>query len=455
MIAIHRIVTGRGHNVAMMVSMLRKLACPRLGLVLAFVVVLLLALPGMAQQVAPVIAVLNPTNAPEQSRKPYVVLVSLDGFRYDYVRLHGARHLEAMAKHGVHAEAMVPSFPSLTFPNHYSIVTGLYPEHHGIVDNRFYDPVRGEHFSYIQTKDGAWYGGSPLWVLAEKQGMRAAAFFWPGTDVEIDGTRPSYYLNYDSKIEDEMRVQQVLSWLRLPEAERPHFITLYFSEPDHQGHENGPDGQQTIDAIHHVDAMVGELMDGLKSVHLPVNLIVVSDHGMAAEQGDWINLDTFADLTGFETDGLHLYSSDEALRQKAYLALQGVSDKFTVYRQKDVPAYLHFNDNPRIGDPLIIPNGPYAIRVHVPKDNPAKQPSQGAHGYDPQKMHEMWAIFYATGPAFRQHVKLRPFENVDVFPLIANILGLSAPAVDGRADVFKDAMRKPTQNTVSSAAHVQ
>src|SRR6266849_2956773 len=192
---------------------------------------ILVAVICAAQSASTVIEVPNPLNTAGQQDKHYVVLVSLDGFRYDYPTKYGAKNLLAMAARGASApDGMIPSYPSVTFPNHYSIVTGLYPEHHGIVANTFYDPARKERYSYADPKtngDGSWYGGTPLWVLAEQQGMRSASFFWPGSEAEIQGKRPSYYLHYDDKFPDEKRVEQVLAWLHLPPEQRPHFITLY------------------------------------------------------------------------------------------------------------------------------------------------------------------------------------------------------------------------------------
>ena len=248
-----------------------------------------------------VIEVPNADNRAEQLAKHYVVLVSIDGFRYDYAKLYGATHLEAIAKDGATApDGMLPAYPSVTFPNHYTLVTGLYPEHHGIVAMSFYDPARKERYAFNDAKtvtDGSWYRGVPLWSLAEKQGMRAACFFWPGSEAEIAGARPSYYLKYDDKVPDEERVDQVVDWLKLPAEKRPHFITLYFGEVDHAGHEYGPDAPETRAAVRHVDAEIGTLRAQLGKLHLPVDLVVVSDHGMVAEQDGWIDLDQYADFT--------------------------------------------------------------------------------------------------------------------------------------------------------------
>jgi predicted AlkP superfamily pyrophosphatase or phosphodiesterase len=392
---------------------------------------------------APVIEVPNPDNHADQLAKHYVVLVSIDGFRYDYAKLYGAPHLDAIAKDGAAApDGMLPSYPSTTFPNHYTIVTGLYPEHHGIVAMSFYDPARKERYSYNDLNaatDGSWYRGVPLWSLAEKQGLRAACFFWPGSEAEIAGERPSYYLKYDDKLPDEERIDQVVDWLTLPAEKRPHFITLYFGEVDHAGHEYGPNAPQTRAAVRHVDGEIGVLRAKLEKLHLPIDLVVVSDHGMAKEEGGaWIDLDQYADFSGVETVGTLMYPDSDAEAAKLYAKLRIVSDKFKVYRRSRMPAELNYTADPRIGDPVIVPTGPYAIRIHTPADAAQNRPpNKGMHGLDPRTVPEMRAIFYAEGPDIRKGVRLKPFENVNVFPFLAEILGLDAPATDGNASVLE------------------
>ena len=411
-----------------------------------------------AQSASSVIAVDHGPNAAAQQSKHYVVLVSLDGFRYDYARKYGARHLLAIAAHGASApEGMIPAYPSLTFPNHYTLVTGLYPEHHGIVGNQFYDPERKETYSYRDPKtntDGSWYGGTPLWSLAEKQGMRSACFFWPGSEAEIAGERPSYYLHYDDRFPDEKRIDQVVAWLKLPLEQRPHFITLYYSNVDHAGHEYGPDTPQTAEAVRHVDALMGTLEADLKALALPVDLIVVSDHGMAKIQGSWIDLDKFAPLDGLITVGSSLYAPDEAAANAAYQKLKAADASFMVYRRENVPAELHFNSNPREGDPIIVARGPYAIRARKPPPGQEdRAPAVGNHGFDPFMMPDMKAIFYAEGPDIRRGVVLKPFEDVNVYPLLVKLLGLSSPPVDGSFGVLAGILR-PAANPESPESPV-
>jgi predicted AlkP superfamily pyrophosphatase or phosphodiesterase len=392
----------------------------------------------------PVVHVDNPPNTPAQQAKHYVILVSLDGFRYDYPTRYGAPHLESMAKDGASApDGMLPSYPSLTFPNHLSLVTGLYPEHHGIVANSFYDPSRDATYVYTKpatNSDGSWYSGTPLWVLAEQQGMRSACLFWPGSEAEIQGKRPSYYLHYDDHLDDEKRVDQVVAWLNLPPAQRPHFITLYYPNVDHMGHAYGPDSDEVRAAVHHVDDMIGDLQTKLATLHLPVDLIVIADHGMVTLKGDPIDLNQFANLTGIHTEGSQLYPATEAEAARLYAEFKAHPDpRFTVYRRADLPAHLHFNANAREGDPVIVPNGPYTFTTNPGSGHRAV----GSHGFDPSTMPEMKAIFFADGPDIKPGFKLAPFENINVYPFIAHILDLNVPPVDGKLKVLKPALAKP------------
>lgn len=403
------------------------------------ILVFLLALSGdgqisvaLAQDVTPVLTSEHGANSPEARKQHYVILVSLDGFRYDYAKKYDAKNLLALAAAGATApHGMIPAYPSLTFPNHYTLATGLYPEHHGIVANSFYDPERKQTYSLSNpatVTDGSWYGGTPLWVLAEQQGMRTACFFWPGSEAEIQGARPSYYLKYDEKIPNHDRVEQVLAWLRLPEERRPHLITLYFSEVDHQGHEHGPESDEVRAAVQAVDKEIGALEAGVKRLSLPVDVIIVSDHGMATVQGDYVTLDEyFPDAGAFEkTVGSQLYAKSEADAQRAYEALHGKSDKFEVYRRAQMPGRLHDDSNPRSGDPIVVTTGPYLVRFSPPPSTSGapEHKQVGAHGFDPQRVPDMKASFFAAGADIRAGVTAPSFDNVDIYPLVAKLLGL-------------------------------
>jgi alkaline phosphatase D len=399
----------------------------------------------------PLVHVENGQNSPEAQKAHYVVLVSLDGFRWDYAKRDGAKNLLALGRKGVWApEGMIPSFPSLTFPNHFTIVTGLYPEHHGLVANTFYDEAKHARYMISDPKavqDGSWYSGVPLWSLAESQGMRSACLFWPGSEAEIAGHRPSWYAVFDNKTQatdevEKARIDDAVALLKMPEAERPHFITIYYSEPDHEGHQYGPDAPETKAAALKMDALIGRLKKALDGTRLPIDLIVVSDHGMAKVEGGWVTLDEFADLSDFETAGALLYGKTEEDRMRAYNKLKQASSQFIAYRRKDVPAGLAYSENPRAGDPVVIATGPYAIRAHKPPaDRPDNPPEPGMHGYDPGRMPEMKASFFAAGPDIVHGRTVAPFKNVNLYPWIAHMLGLKVQKNDGSLNVLAGTLR--------------
>jgi len=408
------------------------------------------AFPGQ-NPALPVLHVDHGPNSAKAQAQHYVVLVSLDGFRWDYAARFGAARLLALGKKGVWApEGMFPSYPSLTFPNHFTIVTGLYPEHHGLVANSFYDPIRQARYALAEAgavTDGTWYKGTPLWSLAESQGMRSACLFWPGSEAEIAGFRPTWYARFDSKTQasdavQQARIDDALALLKLPAADRPHFIAIYYSEPDHDGHEFGPDAPQTKAAALKMDAMVGKLKKALDSTGLPIDLVVISDHGMIKSEGGWITLDQFADLSGFQTDGPLLYGKTEADRERVYNQLKKASSQFVVYRRKDLPADLNYSQNERAGDPVVVATGPYAIRAHAPpagvEDRP---PTIGMHGFDPHKLPEMKASFFAAGPDMVAGKTVAPFENVNLYPWMAHLLGLIPSRSDGSLNVLAGTLR--------------
>ncbi len=363
-------------------------------------------------------------NAPAQQRKPYVVLVSIDGLRWDMAKKDDARHILTLAAHGASApQGMIPSYPSLTVPNQYTLVTGLYPEHHGMVADSFYNADHTRKYSLgdrAAATDASWYGGTPLWVLAEQQGMRSACLFWTGCEAPIDGVRPTYSLQDEEKYPDAKRVDQVAAWLRRPAAERPHLITLHFPDVDHAGREHGPDAPQTAGALGRVDEQIGRLEEGIAKTHLPVDLIVLSDHGMITAQGQpgkpWIDLDKYADLSHFKTAGSLLYADHKADAAQAYEQLKIADARFTVYRRADVPKELHYNSSARIGDPVIIATVPVAIRGPSPVAGQSNSAAEkGLYGLNP-------------------------------YPFIAELLGLAHPPVDGSVNILAPALKDHPPN---------
>ncbi len=388
------------------------------------------------------------TNDPVHYDKPYVILISCDGYRYDYTERYRPPHLSRFVAEGVQAASMIPGFPSKTFPNHYTIATGLSPERHGLVDNTFYDPERNAWYRISDreaVEDGDWYRGLPLWVNAEQQGMVAASYFFVGTEADIRGVRPSYYYSYDGSVPNEQRVEQVLQWLRLPEAQRPHFITLYFSTMDDAGHRYGPGDEAAIGAaLLELDTTLGRLFEGVQATGLPVNIILVSDHGMVDVGPDkLINIDPLAqeDQYLIANNGAlaHVYLEEGADADSAFHYLQSREDHFTVWRSEDLPAYRTGGRNPRLGNFILIPDYGYYLsdsrRIALVRNGRFRQ--GGEHGYDPEFL-EMHAIFYANGPAFKKGLRIPSFRNVHVYPLICRILGLPIPAgIDGKEEVLR------------------
>jgi predicted AlkP superfamily pyrophosphatase or phosphodiesterase len=372
-----------------------------------------------------------------------VVLVSVDGFRNDYLDRYPAPNLHRIIAGGVRAP-LVPVFPTKTFPNHYTIVTGLLPEHHGIVENTMYDPVLDAAFRISDAAavtDARWWGGEPLWVTAQRQGQIAAVFFWPGSEAPIEGVRPKYWTHYDTRVPDSTRVRQVLDWLTLPDSARPRFITLYFSEVDHAGHESGPDSPELAAAVLKVDRAIGVLLDGIQSRGLSgaVNVIVVSDHGMAPTSTDRVvALDDYIapSLLGRVTGGNPVMGvwPRSGMEDSVYRALRGKHPHLSVWRRQEIPARFHYREHRRVPPLVLLADVGWAIAVT--RRDLMEHPERfrgGAHGYD-DTASVMRAIFLAQGPAFRSGVAAPAFRNVHIYDLIASILGLTPAANDGSQD---------------------
>ena len=370
-------------------------------------------------------------NHPAAEPRPHVLLVSFDGFHPGYLDRFDTPHFDRLAARGMRAAGLVSVFPSLTFPAHYSIATGLHPAAHGVVGNRFFDPARGAEFSYRRrddAQDGTWWGGEPIWVTAEIQGMVSAAFFFPGTEADIGGVRPSHWRPYDGRVANRERIEQVLDWLALPPAERPHLITLYFSLVDSAGHRLGPDHRDMRQSVESADGLLGELAQGIDALpHAErVALVVVSDHGMAAPDPDRTTvLPPVAELAGVRMieagPSLSLHVGDpvraHALRDRLNTRLVHAR----AYLREELPEHLHARSNPRLGDLLVMPTGLGMVQFGPDNRSPA-----GMHGWDPT-LPEMHGIFLAAGPGIAAGVTLPAVEAVDVYPLVAHLLGLTPP----------------------------
>ena len=378
--------------------------------------------------------------APAPIRPRAVVLVSLDGFRPDYLDRPAAVRLRDLAAHGVRARWLRPVAPTLTFPNHYTIVTGLYPAHHGIVGNSMRDPAIERPFSLgdsLAVRDPRWWGGEPIWATAERQGRRTAAFFWPGTEAPIAGRHPTWYRRFDPTVPNLARVDQALTWLRLPADSAPALVLLYFGDVDQAGHAHGPESPQVDSAIARVDTAIGRLEDGLAASGLAdsVDLLIVSDHGMAPVEPDQlIFLDDYLDTTTVEVTEwaptLPVRPQDGDV-ERVYHALSGRNPHLAVYRRRDLPARFHYDSTPRTSPLVALADEGWLITTHARAR--ANRPPRGMHAYDPE-LPSMRAIFLARGPSFQPGTVVPAFENVHLYPLLASLLGIRPAPADGRLD---------------------
>lgn len=398
------------------------------------------------------IVIPNRFNSEEAMQKPYVIMISADGFRYDYAKKYNAENLLKLSNQGVQAKALIPSYPSITFPNHWSLITGLYPSHHGLIDNFFYDYKRKEPYAMNSRKnaeDGTWYGGIPLWSLAEKQNMVSASLQWVGSASDSGGARPTYYYPYHEKFSPSEKVSKVINWLKLPEEKRPHFISLYFPEVDGAGHRFGPEAKETENAVHLVDNAIGELVQKVNDLGVKnVNFFFVSDHGMIqVDGGNPLEIPSIL----FDKNRFDYYNSQTLLRvyvknqdevKKVYKELKAnKTDDYEVYLDKKLPKYLHFATRDdkynRIGQILLIPNAPKIFLEN------GRRTSLGKHGYDPKIVPEMKATFFAWGPEFKNNLVIDEFENINVYPLVTEILGLKInEKIDGKLKVLKPTLNK-------------
>lgn len=384
--------------------------------------------------------------------KPYVILISADGFRSDYVQKYKAENIQRLSANGVSAKAMLPGFPSITFPNHWSLVTGLYPAHHGVVDNFFYDYARNELYAMSNienVEDGSWYGGVPLWSLAESQGMISASMQWVGSASDAGKVRPTYYYHYHKDFSPDDKVHKVIDWLKLPEKVRPHFISLYFPEVDAAGHYFGPDALETEKAVRLIDKAIGNLVQKVNDLDLKnVNFIFVSDHGMLKIDKEQpleipeILLDKKRfDVFNAQTLLRIVVKNPDEIKSVYQTLKKNKTADYEVILAIRFPKKLHFSEKDdtykRIGQIILMPKAP---KIFLEQ---GKTTTVGKHGYNPNTTPEMKAVFYAWGPAFKQKLQIDEFQNVNVYPLVAEILGLKIKQpIDGKIKVLKKTLVK-------------
>jgi predicted AlkP superfamily pyrophosphatase or phosphodiesterase len=383
---------------------------------------------------------------------PTTIVVSFDGWRWDYATKAPVPNLRRLMERGVRAENLIPSFPTKTFPNHYTIVTGLYPGHHGIIANTIKDPATGrifETFKVKEVRDPMWWGGEPIWVTAARGAESAAAMFWPGSEAPIHGVLPRYWTPYDGRYPANARIDRVLEWLDLPEQNRPQFIMVYFEDTDRAGHDQGPDSRAMREAIMRADSYIGRLMQGLdrRGLTEKVNVVVLSDHGMAAvDSSRVIVVDDYV-----SSDDVEIVDINPTLaifpkpgkEESVFRALEKAHPRLKVYRRNRTPERWHYRDHPRIPPIMgVADEGWQVLRrsTVVELRNKGLRGAAGQHGYDPLHM-SMRAMFVAAGPAFKSRVTVRPFENVHIYNILAQVLHVTPAPNDGGTDVAGQVLR--------------
>ena len=374
----------------------------------------------------------------------YTVLVSLDGFRWNYPEIYNTPFLDTLGHRGVTA-VMRPSFPSVTFPNHYTLATGLVPDHHGIIANKFLDKKSGLEFSLgnKQTKqDPRFWGGEPIWNTATRQGVKVGVVYWPGSDVKIQGRYPTYYKDYEKKplLTFAERIAEVRRLLSLPEEERPQLVMAYFEEPDHTGHVYGPESKQARRMVESMDVLMEQLYENISSLplHDSINLIITADHGMTALSAerlvnpyDYIKKEWVERLDYGLPSFIFPRKGCEAKIMKALSAAPHIR----AWRKADVPAYLQYGSNENVGDIVVLPDVGWTFGDRKPHLG-------GTHGFDPYD-NDMQVMFRAIGPDFKRgYAKKTTFQNTAVYSLICHLLGITPAKTDGNLDSVSDMLTR-------------
>ncbi|MCF7796790.1 MAG: ectonucleotide pyrophosphatase/phosphodiesterase [Lentisphaeria bacterium] len=374
-------------------------------------------------------------------------MLSLDGFRWDYTTKVHTPNLDYIAANGVKADAMIPSFPTKTFPNHYTLATGLYPDHHGIIQNTFYANDLQAGYSIgnrAAVENGAFYGGEPIWITAREQGMKTASYFWVGSEADVQGLHPDIWKKYEHNFPFESRVDSVIAWLQLPEAIRPQLIMFYFHEPDAVGHHEGPDSPETAQMIMHLDSLVGRFLNQLNRLPIKdqVNFIVVSDHGMGPISSDRVVF--FEDYlkpawveTVLGSNPTYLLQPNPGYIDSVILALSDV-EHMQAWKKTEIPERLYYGTNSRIFDVVLVADSAWSLAERR-NFSPGRY-TGGTHGYDNANA-DMGAIFYAIGPAFKTGYVQPELPNVNVYNVVAQILGLEPADNDDDFEQMKGMLK--------------
>jgi predicted AlkP superfamily pyrophosphatase or phosphodiesterase len=381
-----------------------------------------------------------PVRAEQLAAPAPLLLISLDGFRWDYCELHPAEtpNLRRLKTEGASARGLIPVFPSNTFPNHYSIATGLRPSHHGIINNNFFDPTVGQFFHYNQpasVHEARWWGGEPIWITAVRQGRASACYFWPGSEVELHGCRPTFWKPYDYSIPFDKRLDELISWLKLPVRQRPVVITFYLEETNSAGHSGSPDSPELVAAVKLLDARIGAIVSRAEAEHIPLNLVIVSDHGMTSRNANQVVvLDDYLDLATVQVDFDGPVAGLRALDGKVDALMERLAKlppQAKAFRKEDLPPRLAVADNLRQPPVWILADeGWHVIRgglFNALRDRSMK----GEHGYDPS-LASMRGILIVHGPAFKTGgAVIEPVENIHLYNLFCAVTNLTPAPNDG------------------------
>lgn len=380
----------------------------------------------------------------QEPERNYVVMLSMDGFRWDYTDKVPTPNFDRIAAKGVKAKSLKASFPTKTFPNHYSIATGLVPDHHGIVLNSFYDSEMDKYYAIFDreaVEDGSFYDGEPIWNTAEKQGLISGSYFWVGSEAPINGQQPTYWKKYDHDFPFKQRIDSVIAWLNKPEEIRPHLVLWYFDEPDHIGHVEGPDSQELESKIIELDFLLGYFLNEIEKLPIydQVNIIVTSDHGMSSISNDrkvvlenQVKKEWIAEIQGYNPN--FNIKAKNGFLDSLYLNLVDV-EGITTWKTGELPARLNYGNNLRTMDIVVVADSSWSV-----VKSGDKKVGKGAHGFDNDNK-DMHAIFYAYGPAFKSGYVSPTFNNIDIYPLICEILELEPALVDGKLENVKGLLK--------------
>jgi predicted AlkP superfamily pyrophosphatase or phosphodiesterase len=383
-------------------------------------------------------------NINKKSQK-YVVVLSLDGFRWDYTEMYHTPVLDSIAQNGSKAQALIPSFPTKTFPNHYTIATGLYPDHHGIVNNSFYNPIIDREYKISDrtaVEDSRFYQGEPFWVTARKNGIKTASYFWVGSETKIKGKQPDIWKKFDSSIAFEQRIDSVLNWLHLPAKERPHFITFYFEQPDKVGHGNGPESPLTRKVVEQIDSLVGRFCTKKNELEIAdsIDFIIVSDHGMAS-----VNKTKALALRNYISDDLikrcygnnpfFLLEPKEGFNDSVFETLSNL-EGIHVWNKNEVPDSLNYGGNEIIPSLVICAKPGWSVYA-----DSSQFVNGGAHGYSPY-FTDMHGVFYGIGPSFKRDFTHKAFRNVEIYNLVCKLLDIKPAANDGDFSTISELLEK-------------